>query len=59
MFEFTVPEGDWEYEPVTGAYIFKNLVFTEDSWKQAKEAIHEFRENSTQFTMTFTPKEGN
>lgn len=57
MFEFTIPEGEYYHSPETGLYVFKDLVFTENSWKKAKEAIKEFIEDGSPFSLVFTPKE--
>lgn len=56
MFEFSVPAGDYDYDPETRTYTFKTLIFTENSWKQAKSSIKEFVDNGTTFTMIFMEK---
>lgn len=53
MFEFTIPDGDYDYNSETDTYTFKALVFTENSWKQAKEAIKEFVNDGVPFTLHY------
>lgn len=56
MFEFTVPEGDYDYDFETRIYTWKDLVFTETKWKTAKEIIKTYREDLVPFTMVYSPK---
>lgn len=53
MFEFTVPDGDWDL--VNGQYVFKDLVFVETVKTIALEAFEEFVNNETAFTMVYKP----
>lgn len=57
MFTFSVPDGDFDYDSETRTYIFRNLVFTEKSWKKAKAAIKEFVNDGTPFTMIYQGKD--
>lgn len=57
MFEFTVPDGDYDYYPDTDTYVWKTLVFTENNRKQAKEVIKAYDRDDVPFTMVFTVKE--
>lgn len=57
MFEFTVPEGDYYYNPETNTHVWKELVFTENKWKQAKETIKDYVADGVPFTMVYLPKE--
>ena len=54
MFEFTVPDGDWDL--VDGEYVFKPLVFVEPDKEIALETFKEFVEDDVAFTMVFTLK---
>lgn len=56
MYEFTVPDGDWDYDNETDEYHFKNLTFVEATWGAASDAMDEFRREGTAFTMNYTPK---
>lgn len=56
MYEFTVPDGDYDYYSESDTYVWKNLVFTESHWKQAKEAIKAYVTDDIPFTMVFTPE---
>lgn len=56
MYEFTVPDGDYDYNPETDTYIWKNLVFTDLQWKQAKETIKDYVSDDVAFTMRFVPE---
>lgn len=56
MFEFTVPDGDYDYNFQTDTYVWKNLVFTENHWKQAKEVIKEYVRDDVEFVLTFKPE---
>lgn len=56
IFEFSVPDGDWDYDEVTKNYVFKPLVFTEKR-KAAKRTLKEFINDGVEFTMTVKVKE--
>lgn len=56
MFEFTVPDGDYDYDSITDTYTWKTLVFSEKKKGAALTAIKEFVNDETPFTMTFLPK---
>lgn len=57
VYEFTVPDGDYDYYPETDTYVWKNLVFTENNWKQAKVTIKDYVADEVPFTMTFKLEE--
>lgn len=59
MFEFTVPDGDWDFNPDTRQYTMKKLVFTEKKKKVALAVAKEFIADGTAFTMTFKDKRCN
>lgn len=56
MFEFTVPDGDWDL--VGERRHFKPLVFTEKKKKRALWTIKEFLGEGVEFTLVYIPKEG-
>ena len=56
MFKFTVPGGDYDFNPKTRQYVDKDLVFTEKKLKRAKAAIKEYVDEGVPFTMVFIPK---
>lgn len=56
MFEFTVPDGDYDYDSTTDTYTWKTLVFSEKKKGAALTAIKEFVNDGTSFTMTFLAK---
>lgn len=51
MFEFTVPDGDWDHDGER--YIFKDLVFTESTKKAAVKVIKGYVLDGAPFTMAF------
>lgn len=56
MFEFTVPDGDYDYDSTTDVYVWKPLHFFEKKKGDALKAVKEFVNDGTSFTMTFLPK---
>jgi hypothetical protein len=55
-YEFTVPNGDYDYDAKTDTFVWKDLVFTETHWKQVKEVVKDYVSDDVPFTMIFMPE---
>lgn len=54
QFKFVVPEGDWDYDVNTKKFTHKELVFTVDTSKQARDTVKEYARDKVAFTLTFS-----